>query len=568
MATTNKLKMLKILTQIKNNLNKTQFEVPHTTVACFSGLDQMKEASVRFLSLCLLLAKMATLGASFAILPKQQNQQQQPTNFMLMTKSYSLGWFQEQIKSSRRHNSQRYLYLKSLQFLVGSRSDRIALHSSFQNPSENYRTSSPVSSPPNKNPPITPAGATATLTPEEVASRDIVISFIDKLNTQFATINPGSIASHQSIVDEYFDETIEIIDTSYYLPKLGKEALRNDSSSLFHMNGEYHSMAVKFVSISTDALCSEDIKVAVYYEYGNDNYCTISQSGNGITIYTVHERKITQVFDVKDGGTFDIASWRAEDMQKGKIPIKIQSEAFRRVIQEGPENIIQRFLDARNKRSRDKVLSTLSADSVLKSLGMDDWGGKYCESFAQSLQVLPSNATIQVEDIVAQSASTIGIIYAACRWVIAIDGQRQKFSRGCSFFCIENSCITFMIDIAESTKQEHFNAGLGSLKPSFVNFIRDSGLGRVIADSLLVISLPSILKSCPSAIPTFAVLTSRRTHLQYGENSSQFIDLFLPRDDAKRRGLIYFVVRSYDFGCHARNKKRISHSCTPIFSYF
>jgi len=125
-----------------------------------------------------------------------------------------------------------------------------------------------------------------------------------------------------------------------------------------------------------------------------------------------------------------------------------------------------------------------------------------------------------------------------------------------------------MIDISESAKQEKFSAGLGSLKPSFVNFIRDSGLGRVIADSLVVMSFPSILKSYPSAIPTFAVLTSRRTHLQYGDNSSQFIDLFLPQDDTKRRGLIYFVVRSYDFGCYARSKKRISHSYTPIFSYF
>jgi len=530
----------------------------------------MKKVSVRFLSLGLLLAKTASLGAGFAILPKQQQQQlqrqQQP---MLMTKSYSLGWFQEQIKSSRRHNSQRFLHHKSLQFLVGSRNERIALHLSLQNPSENYRTSSPVSNPPNKNPLVSAsAGVTSTFTPEEVASRDIVISFIDKLNTQFGTINPGSIASHQSIVDEYFDETIEIIDTSYSLPKLGKEALRNDLSSLFHVNGVYLSMAVKFVSISTDALCSEDIKVAVYYEYCNDNYGTISQSGNGITIYTVHKRKITQIFDVKDDGTFDIDSWRAEDMQKVKIPIKIQSEAFRRVIQEGPANTIHRFIDARNKNSLDEVLSTLSADSVLKSLGMDDWGGKYCESFAQSLQVLPSKATIQVEDIVAHSASTIGITYAACRWVIAIDGQRQKFSRGCSFFCIENSSITFMIDISESAKQEKFSAGLGSFKPSFVNFVRDSGLGRVIADSLVVMSFPSILKSYPSAIPTFAVLTYRRTHLQYGVHSSQFIDLFLPRDDAKRRGLIFFVVRSYDFGCYASRKKRVSHSCIPVFSYF
>ena len=385
--------------------------------------------------------------------------------------------------------------------------------------------------------------STACISKEEVASRNLVMSFIDTHNkVSNTTAEYGNIDSYQSIVDTYFADTIEVIDTSFYLPILGKEALQNAMPRLFHVNGTHLSMHVKFASIASDTLCPDDIKVAVCYEYDNDNNATRSISGFGISIYTVHKAKITQVFDVKDGANFDIASWRAEDITKMKTPIiEVGTKAFFRDATEGPSETMQRFFDARNKKSLEEVHHNISDDSSLKSFGMDKWASKDCESFSQSLKMLPDSASIELEDIVAPTSAN-GITFTACRWVVAIDGQRQRFSRGCSFFCFENGSIVSMIDIPESVKQEEFSASLG-LKPASLNFLRDSGLGRTIADSLLVASIPIILKSYPKAIPTFADLTLRKTHIQYGEHSSQFIDLFLPRDDTKRRGLIFFVVR-------------------------
>jgi len=385
----------------------------------------------------------------------------------------------------------------------------------------------------------TPAPCTSK---EEAASRNLVLSFIYTLNKKSNTTEPGGIDSYQSIVDTYFAETIEVIDTSFYLPILGKDALRKAISQLFYVNGTHKTMNVKFVSIASDTLCPDDNKVAVCYEYVNDDDVASSMSGIGISIYTVHEGKITQIFDVKDGAKFDIDSWRVEDMQKKKIPVETKAKAFLRDVIGEPADVMQRFIAARNKKSLDEIFHTLSANCTVRILGMDECASKNCETFAQSLQMLPDTATIELEDIVAPSNSTDGLAFAACRWVVAIDGQRQRFSRGCSFFCFENGSIVSVIDIPESVKQEEFNASLG-LKPAYLNFLRDSGLGRTVADTLLVASIPSILKSNPMAIPTFADLTLRRTHVQYGEHSSQFIDLFLPQDETKLRGLIFFVVR-------------------------
>ena len=61
-----------------------------------------------------------------------------------------------------------------------------------------------------------------------------------------------------------------------------------------------------------------------------------------------------------------------------------------------------------------------------------------------------------------------------------------------------------------------------------INFLRDSGLGRLIADTLFVLGLPVFAREYPDAIETFFSLTTRCRTERYGPHSSQFLDFIEP----------------------------------------
>jgi hypothetical protein len=405
----------------------------------------------------------------------------------------------------------------------------------------------------------------------ELQAREVVSSFISSLsdNNGFMTIGKNLESGSKYPIFDFFHETIEFTDTSFYKPIIGKDALirrlEQSPTSLFHINDTLPWMNVGYVTTGTsvDRNGDIDVKVAIFYQYwtsssfdggvdGVDSSNEVALESNvligedskkkyGITFYTVSDGLISQVFDVKEGGKLDSSTLRAEEvLDKGDIrgAFMDSSEAPENTV----ENAVTAFLEARNQRDYEGLRNMMWENCIAIGV-MKDGPGRERESYVGSLAKLPDGVTFETEEIVASMSPHLpGTMEVAVRWVVAVEGQQQKYSRGCTFFTLENGRVAFVIDIQESVKQETFEAeaGISSLRQ---NWLRDSGVARGLFDALLAASSPSILRdNDPKAIFTYAKLSREKVHLEYGNHSSQFVDLFLPQDPGKQRGLVFFVV--------------------------
>jgi len=374
-------------------------------------------------------------------------------------------------------------------------------------------------------------------------AQELVLSFIATLNKEQGNL--------QQTMNFFHEESIEFIDSSFYKPVIGKEALvrrvEEYPTSLLHLNGTFHSFNVEGVATAMDTFSDEDVKVAVLYSYTRshmqDDDSGSSSQKNGVTIYTIFEGKITTVFDVKEESSsgFELFEQVFGNNVVKKEVAKDEGFQHRQIVDAETTNVVSAFFKARNQRDLNATMGMLSDDCSLKSAGMHDWSQDK-SVFNEALLSLPDAVTFQIDDLITPSPGmNSGEESVAIRWAIGVHGQRQRFSRGCSFFTVKDGRITAMIDIFESAKQEEFESGLG-ISPSGLNWLRDYGLGRTIADALVTLSLPSAIMENPTALATFAGLTRDRIHVEYGEHAGQFVDLFLPPDESKRRGLVFFVV--------------------------
>jgi len=90
---------------------------------------------------------------------------------------------------------------------------------------------------------------------------------------------------------------------------------------------------------------------------------------------------------------------------------------------------------------------------------------------------------------------------------------------------------------------DQFTRYLGSALPIWWQHkSRDDGTFRSISDGIVTFSVPSLAVVNHEAAKRFVNLTRTRTTIKYGKYSGQFVDLFLPPDESKRRGLVFFVV--------------------------
>ena len=81
------------------------------------------------------------------------------------------------------------------------------------------------------------------------------------------------------------------------------------------------------------------------------------------------------------------------------------------------------------------------------------------------------------------------------------------------------------------------------MKVATHNFLRDSGMLRMIIDFLVTIGVPSMAIENPDIISRFVQLTLNCKRIPYGDGHRlQAIDMFLPSDNRKPRGLLFFVV--------------------------
>lgn len=82
------------------------------------------------------------------------------------------------------------------------------------------------------------------------------------------------------------------------------------------------------------------------------------------------------------------------------------------------------------------------------------------------------------------------------------------------------------------------------MKVTAHNVMRDSGVLRSIVDFLVTIGTPSLALENPEIVPRFLKLTMDCKPIRYGAETMQSIDMFMPPDNSKPRGLVFFVVSS------------------------
>uniref|UniRef100_A0A7S2KE63 BD-FAE-like domain-containing protein n=1 Tax=Leptocylindrus danicus TaxID=163516 RepID=A0A7S2KE63_9STRA len=384
----------------------------------------------------------------------------------------------------------------------------------------------------------------------ELQARNVVSSFVDSFYNDDNDLKA---------ISNCFDYAIEFMDTSFYKPIIGKDALiqsfEQSPTLLLHVHGTLPQLRnLKFVS--GDAIVyvgkGQDIKIAMLYEYTTSSGASkeVANDGTmdgkwryGITIFTVSDGFISQVFDVKEGNELDASVLRAGNVP-GVIASRNNDLVSKRVSvadsNEDGVDLVSKFVEARNEKNVNALSALMGGDCVAHGF-IADGASQQMASYFENLAKLPNGVTFETMDVV----STIhddGTNEAVIRWVIAVESQPQRHSRGCTYVSVKNNRIAFLVDILESVKQEKNTGGGWKLSASRQNWLRDSGVSNAVFDALVVSSFPSILRENePKAIFRFVKLTRRKLHLNYGSHPSQIVDLFLPHDLSKRRGLVFFI---------------------------
>ena len=222
------------------------------------------------------------------------------------------------------------------------------------------------------------------------------------------------------------------------------------------------------------------------------------------------------------------------------------------------DDIISKYFATRNVQS-DSVGTDRFDTIANKSLSLPDTLQQILEGSTKVPSLNSSNSTqydnkmtFILDDIISssnlsedQDQKSIVVV-----WNILRNNEMVGLSRGCSYFKLipdgkGNLKIDRAINVLESDKVEQSEAH--SLRtiitPEIQNKIRDSGLGRVIADSLVKISVPSLALENPIAISNFIDLSRRTKQIPYGDHRCQIIDLILPKNMEMVKGIAMFVVR-------------------------
>ncbi|KAL7488501.1 hypothetical protein ACHAW6_014095 [Cyclotella cf. meneghiniana] len=262
-------------------------------------------------------------------------------------------------------------------------------------------------------------------TPVSSKDEDVVTSFIDSLNSR----------APPSELLQYFDDTINYVDTAYYNPIIGKDALlkhwqlHTNSSPLSTFSRD--SLQV----IVVDDIVSMSNKVCVIYRMATTGGQIIEDSTH-ITFYYLSsqdggERKITRVFDVAE----------PVSPKPGDAGLKLLKSVSNLI---GDKNIVV---------SNNTVARALESDIHLLRV-------KDC---------LPTSFSFVVDDIVI-STSKAGVL-----WHVENNGDPLAFTRGCSFYNIdkETGLIESGFEIPEKAppKQGYWNTLKSRFEAEPVRFI-------------------------------------------------------------------------------------------------
>ena len=362
-------------------------------------------------------------------------------------------------------------------------------------------------------------------------AEEVIHSFLSVLN-----------GSNYENCDEISD-LIEFVDTTKCKPILSSKNLdSSDFRRLASIDDQQCHFIMDDIVIECCQLDPKQLNAGIAYHLSPVNIVSEEKYiiGRGILLLEIIDHKIISIFDVKEkikpnksidrilGLNHTISGyWTGKTSSQSRDHYGITKNLIHKL--HGKNNPVAKFFEARNNRDIESLQNLIDEKSSL--------GGFRKEEYIKMVRRIPISAKMEIEEMIFSEADhddEFDKVFV--KWYMEKHGVKLKFSRGCSFYKIRQGRITYGVDLLESEKKE-VQLEL-NVSDQILNHLRDSGMGRFIADSLVFFGIPSIVKNNWSSVQTFFKLTKMKLNVQYGKHPSQAIDLFVP---SKPKGLIFFV---------------------------
>ena len=274
-------------------------------------------------------------------------------------------------------------------------------------------------------------GGAPTARPTATNGEEIIRSFIDDIN---ARVPPSTITL------DYFDQDVKFVDTSYYNPIEGREAL--EKHMILHSGSSAMSTFAEgtLPVITIDDIVSSstgDIsKVCVMYHLSLPGGEDVKDT-SAISFYNLKGGKITQVFDVTEPaspkpGDSGLKLLKLVSNLIGDESIIIGDGSSAVVDSDLP--VVERYFEAWNRRDMKEAVSLFTDDCNMRDLQYDsEFTGR--DEFERHLlrvkDCLPGSFEFVVDDL-ALSPTKAGVV-----WHVENDGSPLAFTRGCSFYTMD-----------------------------------------------------------------------------------------------------------------------------------
>lgn len=292
---------------------------------------------------------------------------------------------------------------------------------------------------------------------------NIVRSFLGDIN---ARVPPSTIL-------EYFDHDVKFIDASFYNAIDGREALEkhmflHSGSSALSTFTDGTSQVIEIDDIVSSSTGDDDTsKVCVIYHLtlpGGEDV----EDTTAISFYNLQGGKITRVFDVTEPSS-------PKPGDSGLKLLKLVSKLIGDksiVVGDGSSavvdtnlSVVERYFEAWNKRDMKEAVSLFTEDCNMRDLQYDSEFKGRAEFERHLLRVkdcLPGSFEFVVDDV-ALSPTKAGVV-----WHVENDGSPLAFTRGCSFYTIDqrSGLIESGFEIPEKAPPKM--GWLNSVKTKFV----------------------------------------------------------------------------------------------------
>ncbi|KAL3800334.1 hypothetical protein HJC23_003630 [Cyclotella cryptica] len=318
---------------------------------------------------------------------------------------------------------------------------------------------------------LSPPGTANTISSKD---EEVVTSFINALNSR----------TPPSELLQYFNDDINYIDTAYYNPIIGKDAL------LKHWQLHVNSSPLSSFSLDNsqviviDDIVSATNKVCVIYHLATTGGQIIEDSTH-ITFYYLSPQdgggrtKISRVFDVAEPaspkpGDAGLKLLKSVSTLIGDKSIVISNDTLAKAPNDDSSNVsvVEKYFDAWNQRDMNSAISLFTPTCQMRDLQYDDaFSGR--DEFKKHLmrvkECLPSSFNFVVDDI-AVSKTKAGVL-----WHVENNGDPLAFTRGCSFYKIDekSGLIESGFEIPEKAppKQGYLNTLKSRFEAEPVRFI-------------------------------------------------------------------------------------------------